>query len=117
MKQSLRVTDFVARYGGEEFTVLLPRADGAAARHVAEVLRRRIKSHEFVLSTAAGTPVHITVSIGVLTCTRFDHLHRQQVIMRADKLLYVAKNSGRDRICFSESAEDPHSEVKNLACD
>ncbi len=102
MKKSLRVTDFIARYGGEEFTVLLPRADGTAARHVADVLRRRIKSHEFVLS-ATGNSIHITASIGIVTCASFEQLDRQQVIMLADKLLYIAKNSGRDRICFSLS--------------
>jgi len=112
LRRSLRVTDFVARYGGEEFTVLLPRTDNSGAYRVAENLRRTMKAYEFILSSAR---VHLTVSIGIASCTKFDKLDAQQIILRADNALYRAKRSGRDRVCFSEDTESEHIIVKNLS--
>jgi diguanylate cyclase (GGDEF)-like protein len=99
LRQSLRVTDFVARYGGEEFTVLLPRTDGSGAWRVAENLRSTLKKHEFVIPSCR---IHLTVSIGIACCTKFDKLDAQQIILRADNALYRAKESGRDRVCSTE---------------
>jgi diguanylate cyclase (GGDEF)-like protein len=99
LRRSLRVTDFVARYGGEEFTVLLPRTDGSGAWRVAENLRSTLKNHEFILPACS---IHLTVSIGIACCTKFDKLDAQQIILRADNALYRAKGSGRDKVCSSE---------------
>jgi diguanylate cyclase (GGDEF)-like protein len=112
LRRSLRVTDFVARYGGEEFTVLLPRTDNSGAYRVAENLRKTVKTHEFILPS---TRVRLTISIGIASCTKFDKLDTQQIILRADNALYRAKRSGRDRVCFSEETESEYSIVKNLS--
>jgi diguanylate cyclase (GGDEF)-like protein len=100
--RNLRVTDFVARYGGEEFTVLLPCTDRAGAWHVAETLRTAVRSNVFVLP---GGSYHLTISVGISTCTKFDRFDSQAVIVRSDKALYRAKRTGRDRSCFVEEAE------------
>ncbi len=99
LRRSVRVTDFAARYGGEEFTVLLPRTDAAGGRRVAEKLCAILRSHEFVL---ARGQVRLTVSVGLATCTDFEKLDAQQVIVRADQALYQAKREGKDRSCYFE---------------
>lgn len=112
LRRALRVTDFVARYGGEEFTVLLPRTDSAGAYRVAENLRAAFRSHEFVLAAAC---IRLTMSIGITTCTTFDHLDAQRVIWRADNALYRAKRTGKDRTCFADETESEYEEVRILS--
>ncbi|HYK88139.1 MAG TPA: sensor domain-containing diguanylate cyclase [Acidobacteriota bacterium] len=112
LRRSLRVTDFVARYGGEEFTVLLPHTNGSGAARAAENLRNTMKKHEFVLPSAR---IHLTVSIGIACCTKFDKLDAQQIILRADNALYRAKRAGRDRVCCSEEREPETIAVKKLS--
>ena len=112
LRRSLRVTDFVARYGGEEFTVLLPQTDNLGAYRAAENLRKTIKTHAFTLPTQR---IHLTVSIGIASCTKFDKLDAQQIILRADSALYRAKRSGRDRACFSDESAPDQGQVKNLS--
>jgi diguanylate cyclase (GGDEF)-like protein len=111
LKDSLRVTDFVARYGGEEFTIVLPRTDRVGAGRVAENLRERLKANLFEIS---GELLHLTVSIGIASCTKFDNLDVREVILRADKALYLAKHSGRNCVCSYEESESTSSAVKNL---
>jgi len=102
LRHNLRITDFVARNGGDEFTVILPRTDARGARRVSESICAQLSSHEFVISTAK---LHLTVSIGIETCSEFEGLDAQQLIARADIALYQAKRAGKNRFCFSvESA-------------
>jgi len=92
LKQCTRITDFVARYGGEEFVVLVPdlqnEEEGLA---VAEKIRRAVADASF--------PVvgHITVSLG-LSCARASDASTTEVVERADKALYTAKQLGRNRV-------------------
>jgi diguanylate cyclase (GGDEF)-like protein len=87
MGTHLRAEDQLGRLGGEEFLVLLPDTDGPAAHHVAEKLRAEL--------AAAGTPVPVTVSIGVAT---WDGEAPEDLLHRADEALYAAKQAGRDRV-------------------
>jgi len=112
LRRSLRVTDFVARYGGEEFTALLPRTDGSGAYRAAEHLRARFKEHPFVIPSGE---LHLTISIGIASCTKFDHLDSHQIILQADNALYRAKRSGRDRVCFCDEAEAGSGTVNILS--
>lgn len=101
--------DLAARYGGEEFCVILPGvaavrpagrasepapATGAAA--LAERLRRRIASFPFPLGPA-GSPVHVTVSIGVASWPNGAE-GLDDLVGRADAALYAAKRAGKDRV-------------------
>jgi len=95
LKANARQMDTVARYGGEEFTVLMPDSNGAE-RDVAERMRKKIESTEF--TGIADTPLRITISGGVCTYPR-DAQSVNDLLDKADKGLYAAKNGGRNRTC------------------
>jgi len=89
----LRPTDTLGRIGGEEFLVLLAGADAAEATAVAERLRADVAAMEPMPHGAPG----ITVSIGVATRVPGDaDVHA--LVLRADRALYEAKRSGRNRV-------------------
>jgi diguanylate cyclase len=83
-RSRLRSGDLFARLGGEEFAVVLPRTDVAGARQVAEAIRRAVEG--------SG----VTVSIGVAEWE--PGMTVDQLYARADKLLYEAKQAGRNRV-------------------
>jgi diguanylate cyclase len=89
----LRPYDKVFRYGGEEFLICLPDTDLEAGRNIIDRLREELGSLPY---EANGNGIfHVTVSFGV---TLLDpDLPVEQSIDRADKALYVAKASGRNR--------------------
>lgn len=95
-RNTLREVDVIGRVGGEEFAVLLPETDMARAVEVAERLRSDIENAK--ISRASGLPVHITVSIGVAFLRSKDE-NLDVLLNKADKALYEAKKSGRNRVC------------------
>ena len=98
LRQATRADDLVARYGGEEFVIALPVAapDGATER--AERVRSSLAVRRML---AAGVPVEVTASIG-LAFTPADRPRSVAALLAtADRGLYQAKNSGRDRVVFS----------------
>ncbi|MEQ1528972.1 MAG: diguanylate cyclase [Methylococcaceae bacterium] len=97
---TLRDVDIVGRIGGEEFAILLPETDNNEAAEVAERLRNAIANVTVPLSTG-GQSLHFTVSIGVASlASKGDNL--EVLLNMADKALYEAKNSGRNRVCVSQ---------------
>jgi diguanylate cyclase (GGDEF)-like protein len=97
-----RPRDIAARFGGEEFVLLLPETDENAARHIAERCQRAIKEMNLAHETSsAGTCV--TVSIGAGTFKAISDLNPTHFIDIVDKLMYRAKQNGRDRIEFGNS--------------
>ena len=88
----LRETDFIARVGGEEFIVLLAETTQDAAKSVADKLRKSVQMSEFVYQ---GQPVPVTISGGFSEFQQGDTV--DAVYQRADRALYRAKNSGRNR--------------------
>lgn len=91
---ALREHDLVGRYGGEEFLMVLPGIGGDAARAVAERLRRAVAGTPFDL----GGPVRtVTASFGVVAAQPGDG-SAAMLVAAADRALYVAKNSGRDKV-------------------
>lgn len=94
LRANLRREDFVGRLGGEEFAVLLPEIDLAGARLVADKIRRLTAERGFVYD---GADMRFTVSAGVATREGSDR-DPEELVRRADQLLYVAKRGGRDRI-------------------
>ena len=92
----LREIDIFARIGGEEFIALLPGTDEAAAVGVAEKLRLAVKETP-TENAANGMPIHVTASFGV-TAVRAEDSGIAASIARADKALFDAKRTGRDRV-------------------
>ncbi len=91
-----RETDILARLGGEEFAVFMPDTALAQAIEAAERLRLTLANTFIVLPE--GQRIHITVSIGVTSAQATD-FHIDDLLKRADKALYEAKNSGRNQVC------------------
>ena len=92
MLDALRETDFVARYGGEEFVILLPEGEKTGILQAAEKLRAQVDSSRF---HSDGKVVPITISIGVAQFHRGDK--PDDVFIRADAALYLAKQNGRNQ--------------------
>jgi two-component system cell cycle response regulator len=90
-----RSTDMVARYGGEEFVMVLPQTDMRGAVAFAERLRTAIEIMEI---HCAERRVKITASTGVATYGPQSRLTISEFIEIADRALYDAKKSGRNRV-------------------
>lgn len=101
-----RPNDFVARYGGEEIVVLLPDTDEQGAAVVAESIRAQVEA--LAVHHEANPPSHtLTISIGSVTqAPAFGRSHAgpAELILMADKALYRAKQSGRNRVAIAEAA-------------
>jgi len=91
----LRESDLAARIGGEEFAVLLPETNQLDAFQAAERLQQAMAATP--IETQAG-PVKATLSIGVATLRPGSH-DIENLLQAADKKLYEAKDSGRNRVC------------------
>lgn len=91
---TLRAYDRLARTGGEEFSVLLPEATEEEALAIAERMRNAIAATPFVERDHA---IAVTTSVGVAT-VQPGEVKIDEVMQRADKALYAAKDSGRNCI-------------------
>ncbi len=101
LQANARQTDTVARYGGEEFAILMPDSNGAE-RDVAERMRKIVESTEFTGITDGS--LKITISGGVSTYP-LDAKNISELLDKADKGLYKAKNGGRNRTCWYNEAK------------
>ncbi len=92
-----RPADMAARYGGEEFALILPETNSEGALSLAEKLRKSI--YDLNLEHKNSTCENrVTVSIGVATLKVDKESGFSNLISKADKALYVAKDSGRNRV-------------------
>ena len=100
LSESLRGIDMVARLGGEEFTAVLPDTHGDLAMLIAERLRTSICEKPIKCSAPDGE-ITISTSIGGTIIDPGDH-SVEEVLSRADKMLYDAKTNGRNRTMFED---------------
>ncbi len=92
-----RQIDVVSRYGGEEFTVILPGIEKENAKIIAGKLRELIEHYHF--PEQEGQPSgNLTISVGLASFPE-DAETAKELIDKADKALYKAKESGRNRVC------------------
>lgn len=95
-KKVMRETDALVRYGGEEFVVLLPETDLAGAQRLAEKIREAVEASVF---GDDGHVLKLTCSLGVAALLEKEA--GPELIDRADKALYEAKSSGRNRVVIA----------------
>lgn len=101
IRERLRESDIFARYGGEEFTIYLPHTEKRDAIRLAEQLRTMVESQ--VVETDRG-PIRITISMGLISVEGGSYTGENpkeflvDVLRKADKALYQAKDQGRNRV-------------------
>lgn len=96
IKHSVKGSDFAARFGGEEFTLLLPKTDLDGARIVAEQVRQAIEHKNLVDKVQNQNYGKVTISLGVAQYSGNETA--EELLDRADKALYQAKDKGRNRV-------------------
>ena len=94
-EETVRATDVVARIGGEEFVVILPQTQAKNAYQFAERLREKIQQLEVRVD---NNKIDLTVSIGVSQWKKEAYSSAEEFVESADKLLYQAKDGGRNRV-------------------
>jgi len=94
LRMETRESDHAARYGGEEFAVILPETTIEDAKVIAERLRSEIESMDI---TYGGNSIFISLSFGIADLTDNKPADIDELISRADKALYQAKEQGRNR--------------------
>lgn len=98
LKEKTREVDIVSRYGGEEMIILLPGSDAEGALHTAERIRESVEGHNFLFK---GEKIKVTISAGVSEVTPENLISPDEAVSLADKALYRAKNTGRNRVLLS----------------
>jgi diguanylate cyclase (GGDEF)-like protein len=99
-RQNIRNEDVLSRWGGEEFLILLKECDLANAFLLAEKIRKAIKNAPFRFN---GREIPVTISLGVAEHKPGEGI--DALFNRVDRMLYLAKQNGRDR---SEKEEQTH---------
>ena len=93
-KNSIRATDILIRYGGEEFLLFIYNRDDDSSLKVCQRIRKNINSSTFQYD---GSDVKVNISIGLHENPAIEkNIH--EAIKIADKMLYIAKNEGRNRV-------------------
>jgi diguanylate cyclase (GGDEF)-like protein len=95
--QIKREADFVARFGGEEFVCLIPFLEKDDALNLAKKLVQKIESMK-IHHPMSEISKYVTVSIGMASAIPDDHNSQTQLLDEADKALYMAKQSGRNKV-------------------
>jgi len=98
-KYARREEDFVTRLGGEEFGILLIGTHKEDAIRIAEMVRKDVWKTDIKID-GIDNPISVTISIGVASLVPQKEHDFQILYETADKLLYQAKESGRNRICY-----------------
>ncbi|MCM8780231.1 MAG: diguanylate cyclase [Candidatus Omnitrophica bacterium] len=101
-RSSGRELDILGRYGGEEFILMLPNTDTAGAMMLAERIRQSVESRVFVDSN--NKSYRVNISLGVAEFEESDS--RETLVDKADKALYRAKNTGRNKVCDFRSCKE-----------
>jgi diguanylate cyclase (GGDEF)-like protein len=107
IRDNIRDVDVSARYGGEEFIAYLPEADVKAAHQAAERIRQAIAGRTF---DPDGAALRTTISIGIAAFPEHGD-DVKALIKRADRAMYRAKQSGRDRVCVAPTGDEDEAQA------
>jgi len=104
IRQASREPDILTRYGGEEFCLLLPNTDREGSRYYGERIRSVVESHVFQVDQVSA---RVTISLGAATLGDPEIEDVHDLLDRADRALYRAKEKGRNTLCLWAEAEKP----------
>ena len=93
ISKNIREKDVIGRWGGEEFIILLENSKPRYIANVAEKIRMLVEASGYKTS---DTTISVTISIGATLLHQGDTV--EEVIKRADKLMYQSKGEGRNRV-------------------
>lgn len=102
--KKVRHEDLVARFGGEEFAILAKGTEIEGARRLGERVRECIAAQSIETVDGSGKSISVTISVGIATTHRDAVVDSVKIISEADKNLYYAKATGRNRVIASEIA-------------
>jgi len=92
-----RAGDLVARYGGEEFVLLIPETSSKGARLLAEQLCHGVEEQQ-ISHEQSSASIWVTISVGYASATPGPDGNPSTLLEEADRMLYQAKNAGRNRV-------------------
>lgn len=95
LEENSRESDIIGRYGGEEFCIGLPNTEEEEAYGISERIREAVEENIFITDEA---DISVTISIGCCLKKPENTSSCKDVIIQADKALYRAKNSGRNKV-------------------
>lgn len=104
LKNTFRKIDIIGRYGGEEFIILLPQSTLKTAKEKALKLKENIDTS--LVPSIENTRIHLTVSLGVVEVSTYDH-SLMELVSRVDNLLYKAKNKGKNCVVWDANDTNP----------
>ena len=104
IRAGVRKMDIPCRYGGEEFAIILPSTDLRQSIQVAERIREMLENSPLFIQDAQE--INLTASFGIELFRFGDSSDAKQLVRKADQLLYEAKASGRNQVCFGTQEQD-----------
>ncbi len=98
VKSQMRGVDTAARYGGEELALILPRTEMVAAYNVGERIRAAIAEERVTTDSEPPKVLGVTASFGIASYPESKARDGEDLIRRADRALYRAKKTGKNRV-------------------
>ena len=109
MQASVRESDVVCRdYGGDEMVAILPKSDKAGTRLIAERMAERFRTE---VICKGSYDLRMSISVGVCHIASGAEPTADRFLIQADRALYRAKQTGRNKICFADELPEPIGEA------
>jgi diguanylate cyclase (GGDEF)-like protein len=98
VKSQMRGVDTAARYGGEELALILPRTEMVSAYNVGERIRSAIAEMRITTDSDTAPALRVTASFGIASYPESKARDGEDLVRRADRALYRAKKTGKNRV-------------------
>ena len=117
IKQQMRGVDTAARYGGEEIAIILPRTEMVVAYNVGERIRAAIAELRITTDSEPPKVLSVTASFGIASYPESKANDGEDLVRRADRALYRAKKTGKNRVELFWSDESGPVRIPQLAAE